>query len=150
MTGLFTKGLIRTISYYAVGFASVYLSYVIFGHQYIHGPGLHHLIGFLVLLGGVIWIVYSLIRLLYNGYDKINLGSLIVNLIVISGAVIYFSIEINKETGAETITNKEDIITIYKDSSTNSATVVNGLGDTLILKVGDSTIIDKTNLGEKN
>ena len=103
-----------------------------------------------MLLGGVIWIVYCLIRLLYNGYDKINLGSLIVNLIVISGAVIYFSIEINKETGAETITNKEDIITIYKDSSTNSAMVVNGLGDTLILKVGDSTIIDKTNLGEKN
>ncbi len=71
------------------------------------------------------------------------------NLIVIGGAVIYFGIEINRETSAETVTNKEDIITIYQDGSTNSASVVNALGDTLILKVDDSTFIDKKNLGKK-
>ncbi len=40
--------------------------------------------------------------------------------------------------------NKEDIITIYKDSGSKSTSIVNGLGDTLLLQVGDSLVIDKT------
>jgi hypothetical protein len=72
-----------------------------------------------------------------------NLASLLVNIIILSASIISFAIVINKKTGTETITNKEDIITIYKDSGSKSASVVNGLGDTLLLKAGDSVIIDK-------
>lgn len=144
MTTAFSKGLIRAIVYYAVAFSLTWLTYLIFGHSYIHGPGLHHLIGFLAWVGGAIWIVIGLIRLLLNRHDRRNLGSLIVNVVAISSIVICFVIDINLEEVAEAPSNKADIITINRDTNMNSSSIVDGLGDTILLKVGDSTIIDKT------
>lgn len=61
-----------------------------------------------------------------------------------TAAVTYFIIDINRETVSETTTKKADIITINQDTSTNSSSIVDELGDTILLKVRDSTIIDKT------
>ena len=140
----FTKGLIRTVCYYAVGTALVYVSYLIFGYKYIHGPGIHHLIGFIVLLGGALWAVSSLINLIINKHDKVNLATLLMNIIVVGTIITFFVIDINRNTDSGTTFNQQDIITINKDSASNSASIVNGLGDTLFLKVGDSIIIDQT------
>lgn len=144
MTTQFSKGLIRAVIYYAVAFSLTWLTYQIWGHTYIHGPGLHHLIGFLALVGGAIWIIVGVIKLLLNKQNKRNIGSLIINVIVVTSVVTYFMFDINRETASETTTNKADIITINQDTSTNSSSIVDGLGDTILLKVGDSTIIDKT------
>ena len=144
MTTQFSKGVFRAAIYYAIAFALTWLTYQIWGHTYIHGPGLHHLIGFLALVVGAIWIVVGVIRLLLNTQDKRNIGSLIVNVVVVTSIVTYFIIDINRETASEPTTNEADIITINQDTSTNSSSIVDGLGDTILLKVGDSTIIDKT------
>jgi hypothetical protein len=144
VTTSFSKGLTKAAIYYAIAFFLSWLTYQIWGHAYIHGPGLHHLIAFLALIGGAIWILRGLFRLIFNKHDKENLGTLIVNVVVVASVVTYFLIEINKETVAETITNKHDIITIQQDSGTKSSSIIDGLGDTILLKVGDSTIIDKT------
>jgi hypothetical protein len=151
LTPTFKKGFTRTIKYYAIGFALVYLSYLAFGHQYIHGPGLHHIVGLFILLGGAGWIVYNIIRLIYNKGDKGNVGSLIMNIVVISGVTIYLTVDANKNTGAATVTNKADMKTIIynKDSNANSVSVINGLGDTLFSKVGDSILIDSTKAVKK-
>lgn len=81
---------------------------------------------------------------MFNKHDKESLGSLIVNVAVVASVVTYFLFEINKEAISETTDNKADIITINQDTSTNNSSIVDGLGDTILLKVGDSTIIDKT------
>ncbi len=60
VTTPFSKGLARAAIYYAIAFALILFTYEIWGHEYIHGPGLHHLIAFLALLGGVIWILRGL------------------------------------------------------------------------------------------
>ena len=140
----FSKGIIKATIFYANAVFLTWLIYQIFGHTYIHGPGLHHVLGFLALAGGSIWMIIGIVRLILNKRNKQNIGSLIVNIVVVSSITIYFIIEINKETVVDNSTNKADIITINKDSSTNSSSIVNGLGDTLYLKVGDSVIIDKT------
>ena len=144
MTTPLSKGLTKAAIYYAIAFALTWLTYQIWGHAYIHGPGLHHLIAFLTLIGGAIWILRGLLRFIFNKHDKENLGSLIVNVVVVSSIVTYFLIEINKEAVAGTTDNKADIITINHDTSNNSSSIVDGLGDTILLKVEDSTIIDKT------
>jgi hypothetical protein len=140
----FSKGLIKAAIYYAVAFFLTWLVYQIVGHTYIHGPGLHHILGFLALAGGAIWMIVGIVRLVLNKQDNQNIGSLIVNIVVVSSIAIYFIIEINKEPVVDSSPNNADIITVNKDSSTNSSSIVNGLGDTLYLKVGDSVYIDKT------
>ena len=144
MTTPFSKGLTKAAIYYAIAFTLTWLTYHIWGHAYIHGPGLHHLIAFLALIGGAIWTLRGLFRLIFHKHDKENLGSLIINVVVVASVVTYFLIEINKENVAGTTDNKADIITINRDTRTNSSSMVDGLGDTILLKVGDSTIIDKT------
>jgi len=144
LTTQFSKGLIRAAIYYAVALALTLLTYQIWGYTYIHGPGLHHLMGLLALVGGAIWIVKGLVRLLLNKRDKQNLGALIVNVVVVASVVTYFIIDIHSESAVEAPTNKADIITINRDTIMNSASIVDGFGDTILLKVGDSTVIDKT------
>jgi hypothetical protein len=134
----------RAAIYYAVAFTLTWLTYQIWGHTYIHGPGLHHLIGFLALAGGAIWIVKGLVRLLLKKQDKQNLGFLIVNVVVVASVVTYFIIDIHSETVVEAPTNKADIITIHRDTIMNSSSIVDGFGDTILLKLGDSTVIGKT------
>lgn len=144
MTTPFSKGLTKAAIYYAIAFALGWLTFQVWRHAYIHGPGLHHLIAFLALIGGAIWILRGLFGLMFNKNDKENLGSLIVNVAVVASVVTYFLVEINKETISETTDNKDDIIIVNQDTSTNSSSIVDGLGDTILLQVGDSTIIDKT------
>lgn len=144
MTTTFLKGVKKPFIYYTTGFGLAYLSYFIFGHQYSHGPGLHHLIAFFVLFGGLLWGAYNFVRIIGNRKDRTNLASLLINLFVVISVLIYLIILDNSKSGEDASPNKEDIITIYRDSSTKSSTVVNGLGDTLLFKVGDSVIIDKS------
>ena len=102
------------------------------------------MIAILALIGGAFWIPWGIFRLMFNKNDKKSLGSLIVNVVVLASVVTYFLFKINEETVSETKDSEADIITIYKDTSTNSSSVVDGFGDTILLKVGDSTIVDRT------
>ena len=144
LTTPFSKGLIGAALYYAVAGLLTWLTYIIWGHDYIHGPGLHHLFGFLALVAGAIWILVGVVRLFLNKQDKRNIGSLLMNVVVVSSVITYFLIDINRGRESATIEDEGDFITIQQDASTNSSSIISGVGDTILLQVEDSLIIDNT------
>lgn len=63
-------------------------------------------------------------------------------MLIIGGIVISLMFDISKESDID-ISESESLITINKDTSTNSGSIVNGKGDTLYLIRNDSVLIDK-------
>jgi hypothetical protein len=137
------KPLIRQIVistlYYAIGFFITWLVYKLSGTPYAHGPNLFHLVGLLVILGGIVWLIKAIVSLFTKNRQ---LGTLLIHTLVLGGIVLSFILEDSKESDID-ISVPESIITISNDTSTRSATIVNGNGDTLYFKKGDSVRIDK-------
>ncbi|RDV11858.1 hypothetical protein DXT99_23420 [Pontibacter diazotrophicus] len=147
----FLIGGLRAAAYYAIGFAIAWAAYLIFGWEYVHAPGIHHLIGFLVLVVGTILLIRRLIRLFNDSSDNSNKGSLLTHLLVVGGFVIYFGVilkEVNEpvETDLETLAESE---TLTLDKNTKTIIIENGLGDTVFLQVADSVLIDKKNYNKE-
>jgi hypothetical protein len=130
------------IAYYLLGFLLTCIIYKLSGTPYPHGPNLFHIVGFLVLLGGVVWLI-TCFATLYKKQGHI--GALIVHLLVFGGIALSIAYEINREPDLDTDIGpkQEDTFTIYKDTLSNQFSIVDGKGDTLYLKSNDSTVIDK-------
>lgn len=139
----FTKGLLKGLAYYAIGFLTVWLTYTIFGWNYRHAPGLHHIVALLFLLGGAGWTLYYFVLTLIGLKSKVNFGVFTVHIVTILTVVLYLVIDIRSENVTEYKTEPADIITINKDSTTKTSSIVNGNGDTLYSLKGDSVLIDK-------
>lgn len=136
------KPLIRQIVistlYYAIGFFITLLVYKLSGTPYAHGPNLFHLVGLLVILGGIVWFIKAIVSLFTKNRE---LGTLLIHTIVLGGIFLSFILEDSKESDID-ISVPESIITINNDTSTRSASIVNGNGDTLYFKKGDSVRIN--------
>jgi hypothetical protein len=127
----FTIELLKGLLYYALGFLAAWLTYIIFGWDYKHALGLHHIVGLLFLLGGAGWTLYYFILTLTGLKSKVNFGVLAVHIIILLTVVLYVVIEIRSETVTEYKSNPADILTINTDTATKTASIVNGYGDTL-------------------
>jgi divalent metal cation (Fe/Co/Zn/Cd) transporter len=139
----FTKGLLKGFAYYAIGFVIASLTYLLFGWNYKHAPGLHHIVAFLFLLGGAGWILYYFFLIFSGQNSKVNFAVFAVHLVVILAVILYFVIDIRSEDVTQYKTDPADIITIKKDTATKISSIVNGNGDTLYAVKGDSVLIDK-------
>jgi len=138
-----TKGFIKGLLYYATGFVATWLTYKIFGWEYAHAPGVHHLVALFFLLGGAGWSLYYFILTLTGLKSKVNFGLFAVHFVMVLTVVLYVVIDTKSEESTEYKSNPADIITINKDTVTKTASIVNGYGDTLYSLKGDSVIIDK-------
>lgn len=65
------KAFIHVFIYYSIIGALGLLAYLFIPHEYIHAPGVHHLILFLMFVGSLLWGVLSLILWLV---DRKNQG----------------------------------------------------------------------------
>lgn len=110
----FTKGLLKGLAYYAIGFVTAWLTYSLFGWNYKHAPGLHHIVAFLFLLGGAGWTLYYFVLILTGLKSKVNFGVLAVHIVIILTVVLYLVIDIRSEDATEYKTDPADIITINK------------------------------------
>ena len=137
------KPLIRQIVistlYYVIGFFITWLVYKLSGTPYAHGPNLFHLVGLLVLLGGIVWLIKAIVSLFTKNR---HLGTLLIHTLVLGSIVLLFILEDSKESDI-VIRVPESILTISKDTSKRSASIVNGNGDTLYFNKGDSVKVDK-------
>lgn len=141
----FIKGIIKGLVYYAIGFVTAWLAYIIFGWNYKHAPGIHHIVALLFLLGGAGWALYYFVQTLTGLKSKVNFGVFVVHIVVILTVVLYFVIDIRSEDVTEYETNPADIIIINKDTVTKTSSIVNGKGDTLYSLKGGYVLIDKIN-----
>ena len=145
MKSIYLKGILKGLFYYLVGFLLAWVSYLVFGWEYIHAPGLHHLIGFLFLVGGVVYILFYIILMFLGQRSKVNFGFFLIHLIAISSFIIYLIVSIYREDGVESVTNPKDIISITTNDSLGNSSIINGTGDTLYLRNHDSVLINKMN-----
>ena len=146
----FTKGLIKGLLYYGVGFIAAWLTYIIFGWDYKHAPGLHHIVALLFLLGGVGLTLYYLILTLTGLKSKVNIGVFAVHVVMILIVVLYIVIDIKSEKVTKYKSDPADIITINKDQATNTSSIINGNGDTIYSMKGGSILIDRINSDTTN
>jgi hypothetical protein len=138
----FIKGIFKGLLYYAIGFILAWLTYLIFGWEYKHAPGLHHIIGILFLLGGAGWTLYNFVLLMTGLKSKVNFGILTIHITTIFAVVLFIAISISTDDVTETKTDPKSIITINKNDRSNEASIVDGNGDTLFSKKGDTILID--------
>lgn len=86
------SGIINTLIFYVFGFSSAWVIYLIFGHPYIHAPGLHHIAILLTFLLGLIWAVIStIIYFAKNKTEKLK-GIIITNLVLVIGFIIFMTV----------------------------------------------------------
>lgn len=146
----FTKGILKGLAYYAIAFVTAWLTYIIFGWDYKHAPGLHHIVAFLFLLGGAGYTFYYFVLILTGLKSKVNLGLFAVHIVIILTVVLYITVSIRSEDVTEYITNTNRIITINKDQATNTSSIVNGNGDTLYALKGNSIFTNKIKIDTIN
>jgi hypothetical protein len=145
MNTSFKNGFKKALLYYVLAAILIFFAYAIFGWEYRHAPGLHHFVALLFLIGGIIWALYCFVSLLIRDKLKVNLGILTVHMIAILSVVLYVYIDIKKANAVEAqpYPNPENIINIKKDTINKIGIIVNGNGDTLFLRKGDSVLIDR-------
>jgi membrane-bound ClpP family serine protease len=138
----FGKGFGQAALYYAVGFSIAGLAHLIIGQGYIHGPGVIHVIGFLVILGGAFLLIRNLIHYYTGRIDELNFGSIVMHLLIIGGFTLFIGIMIYKVKNPDSTIEAKSNFRII-NSNGDTSLVLNEFGDTLFLKIGDSVLLDK-------
>ncbi len=87
----FLSGVLYALVFYAAGFLLAGISYLVFGHFYIHAPGIHHVILVVTFAGGVCWIIGAGIKALIGPPSSRLHGILMTNAAIVLGfiAVVY-------------------------------------------------------------
>jgi hypothetical protein len=138
------KGVLNRLLFYGGGFILAYTVYLIFGWDYIHAPGFHHIIGLLFLVGGVVFLLRDLVFLVAGKRDKVDFGFLLINGIILASILVYLFIEANGNNVTETKQDAKDIITITTRDSSGFSSLIDGNEDTLYLRNDVSVLIDTT------
>lgn len=89
------KGIRKALIYYAIGFSLAGLVYLIFGHPYIHAPGLHHIVMFITLIIGAIWALAEFILVWPKVRSQATVGFVITIFAVIAGFAAHIAMDIN-------------------------------------------------------
>lgn len=141
MNAEFRKGITKALLYYCIALALSTLTYLASGREYVHGPGFTHIVSFLFIVAGGIWLISNVVSLVITPHNKAILGSLIIHILVVGCflgymAWIFYQIDNpNKKVQLESeylrISNNGDTIIMAKDK-----------GDTTYLQIKDSVYID--------
>ena len=131
-------GILKTILFYGIGFGIAGISYLIFGHPYIHAPGAHHFIMFFTLVIGIIWTLASFgVFIFKTKTDKLK-GIVITNSIIILSCFLYVLVPFYLDSKKKTFIESETVHTEVKGDTTELYH-----NDKLIfIKVKDSVILD--------
>lgn len=138
------KGLIYTVAYYLIGLLISYIVYLIFGWEYIHVPGIHHLTFVLFLIGGLIWGVINII-LIFKRKKQFYKESLVVHSIIFGGLIIWILIAFRIVGTPEQNFEKENNSSMTLINKNDTSLLINGMNDTIYFKIKDSIYIDKLN-----
>ncbi|MCP2042641.1 hypothetical protein [Pontibacter sp. HSC-36F09] len=88
----FVTGIARGLAYYAGGVVLVWITYLLFGWEYAHAPGAHHMVGLLVLVIGAVLLIRRLIGVLAAPGDPHNKGALLVHALAVVGFILFFKL----------------------------------------------------------
>ncbi|MDO6389241.1 hypothetical protein Q4E40_03810 [Pontibacter sp. BT731] len=138
----FVAGIARGLAYYAGGGALVWLTFLLFGWEYAHAPGAHHMMGLLVLVIGAVLLIRRLIGVLATPADMHNKGALLVHALAVVGFILFFKLIIlngalKRDTGDPIAS---EALTL--DRHARTLPLPNKVQDTLFLQVADSVYVN--------
>jgi hypothetical protein len=134
------KGFLKAILYYTVGLGLAGISYLTVGHEYIHAPGLHHIIILLTFFGGFLWLTVSTIQFFIGQRTENLKGTIFTNLLMSLGFILYITnIIINEKADKAEFEKQLDKIRI--EESGDTTTMYHG-GNIVYMKVKDSVLIN--------
>ncbi len=123
----FLSGVLYALVFYAAGFSLAGISYLVFGHPYIHAPGIHHVILAVTFAGGLCWIIGAAIKALMGPRSPRLRGILLTNTVVVLGFVGF----------VYDMTRSDDSGAVHEGGVEMNMTQQ---GDTAILSDGDKII----------
>ncbi len=135
-------GIARGLTYYGIGTLLVWVTYLVFGWEYIHAPGLHHMVGLLVLIIGAVMLIRRIIGAFSESRNSRNTGTMLVHALALLSFIFYLKLDmlhgaIKRDTGdplpAETVT---------ADRNSQTLLLTNYLQDSLDHPVADSVHVD--------
>jgi hypothetical protein len=133
------KGILYAFLIYIVGFGIAGLVFLIFGHPYIHAPGLHHIIIFLTFITGVIVLIAAILAYFLKKKSKKLQFFIISNLIIIFSFAIYVWSIIYVDNGDDDINIQNNTVsTEYKGDTT----YVYHNGNIVYIQVKDSVLLN--------
>ncbi|WP_299315999.1 hypothetical protein [uncultured Aquimarina sp.] len=131
-------GILKTLLFYGIGFGIAGIAYAIIGNPYIHAPGVHHLILFLTLVIGIIWVLISIGFFFFKAKtDKLK-GIIITNSIIILSCFLYVAIPIYLDSTEKTFIESDFVRTEIKGDTTK----LYHNNNLIFIKVKDSVILD--------
>ena len=133
----FLTGVLYVIAFYSAGCGLAGLSYITVGHEYIHGPGLYHIILLFTFAGGACWTILAGLKMLtVHRSAKLN-GILLTNTVVLLG-VAGFMYTLLHEDRERAYDNRDELKIVRKG---DTATVY--YNDNLIyMQVKDSVVMN--------
>jgi hypothetical protein len=134
-----SKGFTKSILFYLVGLSLAGLSYLIVGHEYVHGPGLHHIIILLTFVIGFLWLVISTILFFTGERTKPLSGVILTNLVMSIGFAIFMAYIIYDST--HTVEYEKNLSKVVVEKSEDTTTMYHG-GTPVYMKVKDSVMFD--------
>jgi hypothetical protein len=140
------KGFLKSILFYLIGLGLAGLSYLAIGHEYIHAPGLHHIIIFLTFFAGFLWLIVAAILYFTGQRTENSKGIILTNLLMSLGFLVFVVYIIRDATDNNEFEENADKITI--EESGDTTTMYHG-GSPVYMKVKDSVrfnFIDSTKI----
>ncbi|WP_412986065.1 hypothetical protein [Pontimicrobium sp. IMCC45349] len=131
------KGIFEALLFYFLGFGIAITTYLIYGHPYIHAPGIHHFIILITLIIGFIWMIISLLFVVIKKNSK-HKGMLTVHFTILFSCFLYFYFSIKPFSKKESITESNSVKTIKKKDSI----LIYHNSNLVFLKVKDSVHLD--------
>lgn len=125
------NGLVYALSYYILGVIMTWLTYKIFGWGYRHFFGLHHVIGFLFWVGGLVWMVRLIVIRTWKSDRPLSVSAPVVHFMAVTASAIMVFQPWRKEK-TEFVPDPKRQIIITMDSVTHQMNAVDGNGDTLL------------------
>jgi cytochrome b561 len=122
----FLTGIARGIAFYVIGCALVWLTFLAFGWEYAHAPGLHHMVGLLVLVIGALLLIWRLISLFAEPQNMRNKGVLLVHGVAVASFILFFKLiilngAIKRDTGEPIASKSQPVESHTKTRNTYSA-----------------------------
>ncbi|WP_066631424.1 hypothetical protein [Labilibacter marinus] len=139
------RGFLFVTAYYLIGIFLSVITYEIFGHPYIHAPGLHHILFLTFMIGGFILTFISAFN--FGGKNHLfHKESIIAHGIILGGVIISLVISFKLTNLKNEISKENQLPSSMIINVNDSIKYVVSDSDTVYMMKFDSIVIDKINL----
>lgn len=122
-----------------IGLGLTGISYLVVGHSYAHGPGLHHIIILFTFLAGALWVVIACVRYLIGHRTASVKGMIMSNLVMFLGFVVFMAYILRVPRDQSEFDVTKHAIRVEESGDT---TIIYHKGSIVYVRVADSVLLN--------